>query len=642
MKVVIIGGGIGGLAIGAFLYQKGVEIVINERSVHTPECGHAFLMHRDGLSVLNELNAGHKATLPGETITRFTLKTPAGESIRETELDSWKCIKRGDLIAFLSSLLPRDVVKAGRCFSHFLHEGDRIAAAVFLNGETEYGDLFIGSDGGNSRVRESLFGAVRMTPVTVKEIVGIAASDHLAGRWPGMFMKFQHSGKGLAFGMIPTFKKEFVWFMQYDPSLGDLASAGAEEISRFCRSMLTDFPGVVADLLQANDFAKTYVWNTRDFDLLPAFHHRNVVLLGDAAHLALPFTSAGTTNALVDAKILSDCLEAQDDVEEAFRQYYQLRAGEVGQHIVLGRELKKAFLNPGYRAVGQARLPLIGGAAEQGQRAADKRIQVMYFTDPICSTCWIIQPLLKKLKLEYGRYLDFRYHMGGLLKSWPLEQGKIRTPSDAARHWDEVGAIYEMPLDGDVWNEDPLSSSFPPSIAFKAAQMQDPGKAALFLRRIREMVFLEKKNIIKWRFLARAAEDVGLDPMLLLRDYRGPAKIHFQRDLQLAKRLNVTSFPTLIFSDGSREPVTLKGYQPYDKFEAIIRGFVPQAKKEAINPEPQSLFTHFPTLAEKEFAFLSNMFREDAIKVLQELNKGGYIEKLETKNGILWKNKFVW
>jgi 2-polyprenyl-6-methoxyphenol hydroxylase-like FAD-dependent oxidoreductase len=31
-------------------------------------------------------------------------------------------------------------------------------AAVFENGETEYGDIFIGADGSNSKVRESLFG----------------------------------------------------------------------------------------------------------------------------------------------------------------------------------------------------------------------------------------------------------------------------------------------------------------------------------------------------------------------------------------------------------------------------------------------------------------------------------------------------
>jgi hypothetical protein len=43
-------------------------------------------------------------------------------------------------------------------------------------------------------------------------------------------------------------------------------------------------------------------------------------------------------------------------------------------------------------------------------------------------------------------------------------------------------------FDGDIWLEDPLPSSYPPSIAFKAAQMQDGDLAILFLRRIKEML----------------------------------------------------------------------------------------------------------------------------------------------------------
>ena len=49
---------------------------------------------------------------------------------------------------------------------------------------------------------------------------------------------------------------------------------------------------------------------------------------------------------------------------------------------------------------------------------------------------------------------------------------------------------YDMPIYADVWLEDPLSSSYPPSIAFKAAQMQDTDKAIIFLRRINEMLHL--------------------------------------------------------------------------------------------------------------------------------------------------------
>src|SRR5689334_6571905 len=47
-----------------------------------------------------------------------------------------------------------------------------------------------------------------------------------------------------------------------------------------------------------------------------------------------------------------------------------------------------------------------------------QKIKLLYFTDPVCSACWSIEPQLKKLLMEYGRYLDVEYKMGGLLQSW--------------------------------------------------------------------------------------------------------------------------------------------------------------------------------------------------------------------------------
>jgi len=203
-----------------------------------------------------------------------------------------------------------------------------------------------------------------------------------------------------------------------------------------------------------------------------------VVLIGDAAHLALPFTSTGTTNALLDAKTLADCIAQEADVEKAFTSYYNLRSTDVSKHINAGRELNELFRNPQRLNDDEIPVPLI---APKSQQKTIKPLQVLYFTDPVCSTCWIIQPLLRKLHLEYGKYLQIKYCMGGLLPSWDgYNRGTIKKPSDAAKHWEDVCKQHDIPLDGDVWFEDPLPSSYPPSIAFKAPQMQDNAKTIKF------------------------------------------------------------------------------------------------------------------------------------------------------------------
>ena len=58
-----------------------------------------------------------------------------------------------------------------------------------------------------------------------------------------------------------------------------------------------------------------------------------------------------------------------------------------------------------------------GNAAVETDIAADKgKIRLLYFTDPICSSCWGIEPQLRKLKQEYGEYINIDYRMCGLLK----------------------------------------------------------------------------------------------------------------------------------------------------------------------------------------------------------------------------------
>ncbi len=642
MKVVIIGGGIAGLTLGIMLRKKNYEVVINERYIGMPARGHAFLMHTDGLSILHELNRGSSVVLKSQKVDAFSLRRPDGVEIKHLKLNSWECIKRVDLISYLCDLFPNDNLKEGREFSHFISENGKIVAAAFLNGEIEYGDIFVGADGSNSRVRDSIFGKVKFTPVKVKEIVGVSNKKTTTKNSPAEFIKFQNKVNGLAFGSIPASGTEFVWFMQYDPSISDLSDSTPEAIKSFCYKLLRKFPVEVTSLLDANDFSTSYVWNTRDFDLLPSFHKQNVVLIGDAAHLALPFTSAGTTNAIVDAKVLVQCLGNFDNYEKAFEKYYELRAADVSGHIKLGRELKDLFLNPSSQNDDDMPVPLITYKSDTKLAVNGKLIRILYFTDPICSTCWIIQPLLRKLKLEYDNYVDIEYHMGGLLPSWEnYNSGIIRKPTDAARLWEEVSVSHEMPIDGDIWLEDPLSSSYPPSIAFKSAQLQDTEKAIIFLRRIKEMVFLEKKNIIKWSFLEDAALNAGLDAARLLRDMDDKGAELFKEDLKLAGELQVTVFPTLFFSNSSDDKFILKGFQPYEKIEEIIYKLIPSVKKEEINTDPENLFTHFTTMTEKEFAFLSNIPKESANKILNDLFNQGYLDKYESKNGIIWINKFA-
>ena len=272
--------------------------------------------------------------------------------------------------------------------------------------------------------------------------------------------------------------------------------------------------------------------------------------------------------------------------------------------------------------------------------ATTQPVGIVYFTDPICSSCWGIEPQLRKLKLEYGDYFNMQSKMGGLLKAWATYGGRdVNGPASVAQHWEEASAHYNMPIDGDLWREDPLDSSYPPSIAFKAAQLQGEGKAALFLRRIKEMIFLEKKNTTKWEHLLQAAEETGLDIEKFRADFEGPAKTLFEEDLAQARQAGVRGFPSIFFTDEDNNRFLVYGAKPYEQYEQALLKLYPQAVKKTIDGSRENLFAHYPTMTTKEFAVLANSTKAEAELLLNNLHTQKKIDKYPSKNGPLWMAK---
>lgn len=283
----------------------------------------------------------------------------------------------------------------------------------------------------------------------------------------------------------------------------------------------------------------------------------------------------------------------------------------------------------------------IPGASADFTTAPSKAgIRIIYFTDPICSACWSIEPQLRKLLLEYGNIINLEYHMGGLLPSWDVySAGAISKPSDVAHHWEEMSKHFGMPIDGDVWLKDPLASSYPSCIAVKAAELQGTVKGANFLRRIREMVFLENKNISKWEHLRQAAADCGIDTAQFADDYNGRAQQLFRDDLTLARAYGVRGFPALYFRDSLNNQTTLYGFHPYSDFEQAVKKLIPDATVKKHNLNSEHAFMHYSSLTSLEYSVLSGTGKEESESTLADLEKKGKIERFHSKNGDLWRRK---
>ena len=179
-----------------------------------------------------------------------------------------------------------------------------------------------------------------------------------------------------------------------------------------------------------------------------------------------------------------------------------------------------------------------------------QRVKVMYFSDPVCSTCWIVDPYIKKLLQEYGSVIDLEIIMGGLLDSWENFCGgrEKETQSYLCDLWKKESLKYKIRLDASVWLDTPISSSIPASVAYYAAEFQGAEEGQRYIRNLREHLFLQGHDISEMRFLITSAIECGLNVPRFINDMdNGKAKEVFESRQKIKKKWLPKYFPALYF-----------------------------------------------------------------------------------------------
>lgn len=205
----------------------------------------------------------------------------------------------------------------------------------------------------------------------------------------------------------------------------------------------------------------------------------------------------------------------------------------------------------------------------------DKTTHLLYFTDPLCVTSYTMAPAIQQLVQNENYNIQFELIMGGLIPHWDIyRNGGISTFEDMATRWMSVGKKYGTLVDGTVWLKDPPHSSFPPAIAYKAAQLQSRSKALLFYQRVQHMIFVDNLNISRWEIIRQAAEECELDSDQLKLDMPHTARLLFEEDLIRAENYGVMGFPTLVIEKPGGKTVTLEGHHNYTELEQAVQSFV--------------------------------------------------------------------
>ncbi|MGM8365660.1 DsbA family protein [Virgibacillus sp. W0181] len=264
-----------------------------------------------------------------------------------------------------------------------------------------------------------------------------------------------------------------------------------------------------------------------------------------------------------------------------------------------------------------------------------KSINIYYVTDPICSHCWAIEPVLRRFIEQYGHYFNFHTVMGGLLEKWhdgPIDPANgIYKPADVAGHWREVGEHSRMPIDGSLMIDNPVQSSYPPSRVFKVIQNNhNESLASDYLRRAREALFVFNQNISDKSVLIEIVNKLDLDGESIVNEAEQPiGQQLLNEDFSLAGNLGARGFPSIIMINEENKGVKIVGGRP---FESYVDGLKQVLNLEALQPRQQISLSN---LLEKEKLLFSKeieeMYEVEQSDVLSFIEKNLSSDHYETK-----------
>jgi predicted DsbA family dithiol-disulfide isomerase len=277
----------------------------------------------------------------------------------------------------------------------------------------------------------------------------------------------------------------------------------------------------------------------------------------------------------------------------------------------------------------------------------NETVEIIEFTDPVCTWCWGSEPVLRKLETRYGKQVRIKYLMGGLVKNITSFYDRFndiggdptRSNANIAKHWLEASTEHGMPVrteDFALFSTE-YPSSYPLNVAYKAAQLSDPALANRFLRRMREASAAEAKLTNRIEVLAALAHDAGLHVDLFLQHFAdGSAQRAFEEDLAIVTRYRVRSFPTFLVRFGKKEEL-IPDFAHYDEFRAIVTRLTDGEIVERVAPADEANITAFiaqyGSIAPIELMMTFDLTNRQTNSIIESLLTKRAISRSEAGNG---------
>jgi 2-polyprenyl-6-methoxyphenol hydroxylase-like FAD-dependent oxidoreductase len=338
MKVIIIGGGIGGLTAAIALHKRGVDAQVYERSVAMGEVGAGIALWPNAVKALRKLGLGGLLQSISATNVDSALRRWDGTFISRTSARELERRFGGGVVllhrAELLDMLARSAGAGHIHWGHDLSAIDTNAAGVsveFMNGATAHGDVLIGADGLRSIVRGWLGHADRIRYSGYTAWRSVVPFDH------SLLIPAETWGPGRRFGAFPVQGNRVYWFATSNAPEGEDDSDCAPQ--SYLLSLFKGWHEPIEGLIRAADDSTILHNDIYDCDPLAEWGRGRVTLLGDAAHPMTPNLGQGACQAIEDALELAACLAGETNPEIGLEKYQKRRIARTSPIVLASRRL---------------------------------------------------------------------------------------------------------------------------------------------------------------------------------------------------------------------------------------------------------------------------------------------------------------
>ena len=328
-RVLILGGGIGGLAAGIALARRDVSVDLVEIRPEFTASGVGLGQPANGLRALRALGCLDRCLSAGYQFDRLVFRDPDGEPIVDHRFAMGDSDGLPPMNALPRTALHRVLLDAAR------ETGVRIRMGVtaddvsqngngahvrFTDGGSDRYDLVVGFDGIRSWTRRSVLGAEER-PVHS----GYAAWRSIVARPPEVTCMEFYPGIRSKTGVLPlTEDTMYVFHIGADDGR---PRDDQEDARRTLRERTRDYGGAVPEIIDAVSERHEVVYSPIEIVLVPepSWHRGSVVIMGDAAHASAPHLTQGASMALEDAVALAEELVTDAPLGERLARFVHRR-----------------------------------------------------------------------------------------------------------------------------------------------------------------------------------------------------------------------------------------------------------------------------------------------------------------------------